>query len=147
MKTNTKTNPTSVKEYSKECHVSKTSMKASSIEMHRTLMSPVPHSSVPYGQREADGPGHSGGREGEARDCYLTQWANTNTLSPVTRLLLSETLDKNVIPTFICPQVVFTCDAQSKWPFFFFLQMFILGLEHLIHKEAMNCTTFVFYWF
>lgn len=69
MKTNTKTNPTFVKEYSKECHVSKTSMKARSIEMHKTIMSPVPHSSVPYGQREADGPGHSGGREGETQDC------------------------------------------------------------------------------
>lgn len=39
---------------------------------------------------------------------YLTQWANTNRLSPVTRLLLTERVDKNVIPTFICPQVVFT---------------------------------------
>lgn len=119
MKTSTKTNPTFVKEYSKECRVSKTWMKARSIEMHKTIMSPGPHSSVPYGQREADGTGHSGGREAETRDCYLTQWANTNRLSPVTRLLLSERVDKNVIPTFICPQVVFTCDAWSKWPFFF----------------------------
>lgn len=114
MKTNSKINPTFVKEYSKECHVSKTSMKARSIEMHKTIMSPVPHSSVPYGQIEADGPGHSGEKRQRLGIVYLTQWANTNRLSPVTRLLLTERADKNVIPTFICPQVVFTCDAQSK---------------------------------
>lgn len=145
MWTKTKAKPTFVGEYSKECHVSKVSMKARSIQMHKTIMSPVPDTSVPYGQREADGPGHSGGREGETRDCYLTQWANTNRLSPVTGLLLSERADKNVILTFICPQVVLTCDAQSKWPFFF-LQMFILGPEHLTHKEAADCAALVFYW-
>lgn len=46
------------------------------------------------------------------RIVYLTQWANTNRLSPVTSLLLTERVDKNVIPTFICPQVFVTCDAQ-----------------------------------
>lgn len=107
----TKTKPTCVRQYSKECRVSKVSMKARSIQMHKTVMSPVPDNSVPYGQREADGPGHSGGREAETQDCYLTQWANTNRLSPVTRLLLSERADKNVILTFICPQVVLTCGA------------------------------------
>lgn len=55
------------------------------------------------------------GKERERlRIVYLTQWANINRLSPVTRLLLKERVDKNVIPTFICPQVVFTCDARSK---------------------------------
>lgn len=79
--------------------------------MHKTIMSPARDTSVPYGQREADGPGHSGGREGETQDCYLTQWANTNRLSPMTVLLLSERADKNVILTCICPQVVLTCEA------------------------------------
>lgn len=105
-----KTKTTFVKEYSKECHVSKVSLKARSIQMHKT-MSPVPHTSVPYGQREADGLGHTGGREGEAWDCYQTQWANTNRLSPVTRLLLLERADKNVILTFSCPQVAVTWDV------------------------------------
>lgn len=113
MKTETKAeNPTtSVREYSKECRVSEVSMKARSIQMHKTITSPAPDTSVPYGQREADGPGHGRGREGEARDCYLTHRANANRLSPVTGLLLSERADKNVILTFICPQVVLTCDA------------------------------------
>lgn len=135
-----KTSTTFVKEYSKECRVSKTSMKARSIEMHKTIMSPGPHSSVPYGQREADGTGHSGGREAETRDCYLTQWANTNRLSPVTRLLLSERVDKNVIPTFICPQVVFTCDAWSKWPFFFADVYFGAGTFDSQRSHELHCT-------
>lgn len=83
-------------------------------------MSPIPDTSVPYGQRETDGPGHSRGREGEPGDCYLIHWANTSRLSPANSLLLSEGADKNVILTFICPQVVLTCDTQSKNLFHFF---------------------------
>lgn len=142
MKTKTKAKPTFVREYSKECHVSKVSMKARSIQMHKAIMSPVPDTSVPYGQREADGPGHSRGREGETRDCYLTQWANTNRLSPVTGLLLSERADKNVILTFICPQVVLTCDAWSKWPFFFFFAdvYFGAGTFDSQRSSGLHCT-------
>jgi len=118
-------------------------VKAKNIQMHKAVMSPVPDTSVPYGQREADGPGHSRGREGEPGDCYLTYWANTSRLSPANRLLLSEGADKNVILTFICPQVVLTCDTQSKRLFhYFFLFADVWGLENLIHKEARDCVAF-----
>lgn len=142
MKTKTKAKkPTTfVGEYSKECHVSKVSMKARSIQMHKTIMSPAPDTSVPYGQREADGPGHSGGREGETWDCYLTQWANTNRLSPMTGLLLSERADKNVILTFICPQVVLTCDAKSKWSFFFCRYLFWGWNFDSQRSSGLHCT-------